>query len=74
MFVIHYITPPLLIRQALHEAEIDGMEQLMLTYGRLLTDFQKKGHDLLEYDNMGNMWRDYAIEYLNFFTKFLFFF
>lgn len=38
--------------QALKEAEIDGMETLMESYGRLLSDFQKKNHDLLEYDNM----------------------
>jgi dynein heavy chain len=35
----------------LKEAEVDGMEELMQNYGTLLIGFQKKNHDLLDYEN-----------------------
>ena len=35
----------------LNEAEVDGMAELMQSYGSLLVGFQKKNHDLLDYEN-----------------------
>jgi dynein heavy chain len=35
----------------LKDSEVDGMEELVLEYGNLLTGFQKKNHDLFDFEN-----------------------